>query len=276
MNLANFKIVTPILLFSCSAFAGISSKCLDQINLALNNGSDSAPIPVECQYYKISDLEKPVQTKIIERLKKSKDTVTKDSKLSNVLGSLRNANNPEPGVSEVNENKPNTPQPETLILKSATTEESPPTEVVTPPETDGKSCLPDHWTLGKPVEDQHQYDWLDIPSGVTYDVDQIDHNLVITLLFDTKSRWCPVDKNLKPLSIAKLREAEDQVRYEETECAKSVNKKDGPWHPGKITEFDRVGKAGKCRWKYIAAQFKIPKIALDLKYFVPSRYSKGK
>ena len=89
-------------MFSINAFAvkNVSYKCLDQINLALGKGSISSTIPVECQYFKVSDLDEQVKVKIFAKMGKTKDSFNSDSKLSSVLGALLNADSTEVAVHE--------------------------------------------------------------------------------------------------------------------------------------------------------------------------------
>ena len=175
-----------------NSFAYVSSKCLDQINLALNQGSDSAPIPVECQYYKVSDLDKTMQDKVFAKLKKQKDAVTKDSKLSGVLGALRNSNNPEVATTETKEIKPTPLQAESLILTNSTSEGN-------KEESNSTSnCVPDSTidlANAARISIEKECDVDSHPDqnhpGKVYFADDIDFSRAIVLNQD--ERWCAVD-----------------------------------------------------------------------------------
>lgn len=95
-----------ILISSSSALAFVSQKCLDQFNLVLaGQSSDSSPIPVECQYYKMSDLDPGLQKKVRSQIHSDVDTKA-DFKLSSILATLKSANKAPPAsVEEIQKNK---------------------------------------------------------------------------------------------------------------------------------------------------------------------------
>ena len=73
----------------------VSAKCLEPLLKAIeqaegNGKSASNVVPIECQYYRVEELDQSIQARLVTAMKRKSKSVTSDKRLSEVFGLLIN------------------------------------------------------------------------------------------------------------------------------------------------------------------------------------------